>query len=78
MKMLYRILKITKTALKIIIRKLKKMNSVSFFVYFCSVKDGLHSDKMSTKKVLEKKPCMTLINWFHLRITLSFLVNLDN
>ena len=55
MKMLYRILKITKTALKIIRRKQKKMNSVSFFVYFCSVKDGLHSDKMSTKKVLEKK-----------------------
>ena len=54
------------------------MNSVSFFVYFCFVKDGLHSDKMSTKKVLEKKPCMTLINWFHLRITLSFLVKLDN
>ena len=31
------------------------MNSVSFFVYFCFVKNGLHSDKMSTKKVLEKK-----------------------
>ena len=42
------------------------MNSVSFFVYFCFVKNGLHSDKMSTKKELEKKPCMTLINWFPL------------
>ena len=66
MKMLYRILKITKTALTIIRRKLKKMNSVSFLVYFCFVKNGLRSDKMSTKKVLEKKPFMTLINWFRL------------
>ena len=38
------------------------MTSVSFFVYFCFVKNGLYSDKMFTKKVLEKKPCMTFIN----------------
>ena len=31
------------------------MNSVSFFVYFCFVKNGLHSDKMSTKKGFRKK-----------------------
>ena len=44
--MLYRILKITKTALKIIIKKYKKLNLVSFFVYFSFVKNGLYSDKM--------------------------------
>ena len=38
------------------------MTLVSFFVYFCFVKNGLYSDKMFTKKVLEKKPCMTFIN----------------